>query len=270
MMRSPAVIMIVLAALVAAGACDRDVPTAPTPPPQNQNPPPAPATLTGLIVSSPQGFVVAGSSLAFRASGRYSDGSVQPVQPQWSVVPPAAADISPDGVLTGRSYGDVTVTARLSEFEARTGVRVVANYAGTWRGSWRRLECFGQRCGLGDFANPTVDLLIAQHGNGRELSAVMLFGPWDATRYALSGRGLSIGPAASLGLFWLERGPAGERLFEIGTSSSQITVSAVQTLNGRMSMRFNEGRDMTRLEFTLNDLVLVSRTVSIPAGRSER
>lgn len=262
MRQSPAVIIAVFVALTAAG-CDRSTPTAPTPAPQNQNPTPPPATLTGIVVSSPQGFLVAGASLALRASGRYSDGSVQPVQPQWSVVPPAAADISPSGVLTGRSYGDVTVTARLSEFEARTGVRVVPNYAGSWRGPWRRLECFGRRCGQGDFSNPIVDLLITQHENGRDLSAVMLFGPWDATRYALSGRGSSVGPAASLGLFWLERGPAGERLFEISTRSSMITVTPSQTLSGRMTMMFTERGEQTRLELTLGNLVLVSRAVRI-------
>jgi len=95
------------------------------------------------------------------------------------------------------------------------------------------------------------------------LSAVMLFGPWDATRYALSGRGSSSGAAYSLGLFWLERGPAGERLFEISTRSSMITVTPSLTLSGRMTMMFTELGEQTRLELTLGDLVLVSRAVRI-------
>lgn len=262
MSRSSAVILL-LVTLSAAAGCNRDVPTAPTPPPQNQNSAP-PVTLTGLVVSAPESFVVAGSSVALRANGRYSDGSVLPVQPQWSVSPTDAADISPAGVLTARRPAEVRVTARLAEFDAQASVRVVPNYAGTWRGPWRRLECFGRRCEQGNLSNPIVDLLITQTGNGRELSAVMLFGPWDGTRYALSGRGLSIAADASLGLFWLERGQAAERLLEITTTSSAITVSERQTLNGRMSMQFTEGRDITRLEFTLEELGLVSRAVRIP------
>lgn len=263
-MKRSQTIILLLAALSTVGACNRDTPTAPTPPPQNQEPVPVPATLTGLVVSAPESQVVVGSSLAMRANGRYSDGTLIPVQPQWSVSPAAAADISPSGVLTARSPADVRVTARLAEFEAQVNVRVAPNYAGTWRGSWRRLECFGPRCGQGDFSNPVVDLLITQTGTGRVLSAVMLFGPWDGARYVLSGRGLSVGGDASLGLFWLERGPAGERLFEISTLSSAIAVSERQTLGGRMSMRFTEGRDVTRLEFNLVELALVSRAVRLP------
>ena len=263
MRRSAAVIIVLVATLSATGGCNRDLPTAPTPPPQTQAPAPA-ITLTGLVVSSPESALVAGSSLALRANGRYSDGSLIPVQPQWSVSPAAAAEISQEGVLTARRSADVRVTARLADFEAQADVRVMSNYAGTWRGPWRRLECFGRRCEQGNFANPITDLLITQTGNGRELSAVMLFGPWDGTRYALSGRGLSIAADATLGWFWLERGPSGERLLEITTTASTITVSERQTLNGRVSMRFTEGGDVTRLEFTLEELALVSRGVRIP------
>lgn len=261
MRRSPAALLL-LALLAAAAGCNRTTPTAPTPPPpQNQTPAPPAATLTGIVIAAPERLVLTGASLALRASGRYSDGTLVPVEPQWSVSPAAAAEVSPSGLLTGLSPADVTVTARLAEFEARVTVRVAPNYAGTWRGTWRRLECFGPRCGQGDLANPVVDLLITQTATGRELSAVMLFGPWDATRYALSGQGLSLGADASLNVFWLERGPPGERLFEISTLSGTIAVSERQTLGGRMSMRFTEGSDVTRLEFNLVELGLVSRAV---------
>lgn len=56
-------------------------------------------------------------------------------------------------------------------------------------------------------------------------------------------------------------------LLQITTTSSMITVSERQTLNGRMSMQFTEGRDMTRLEFTVDELGLVSRAVRIPELR---
>ncbi|MGE0863126.1 MAG: hypothetical protein AB7P34_04420 [Vicinamibacterales bacterium] len=168
------VVLLVLTTLGVAGACERDHPAAPTPP-QAQDPVPAPATMTGLVVSVPE-------TLALRANARYSDGLLPPVQPQWSVTPVGAAEVSPSGVLTTRVPGDVRITARLAEFEAQITVRVAPNYAGTWRGPWRRMECFGPRCGQGDFANPTIDLLVTQAAIGPGLTAVMLFGPWDGTR----------------------------------------------------------------------------------------
>jgi hypothetical protein len=263
-MKRASIALVVLLALGAAAGCDSDTPTTPTPPPATQAPVPPPATLTGLTVFAPESLLVAGSTLALRAHGRYSDGSSQPVQPQWLVSPSAVAEISAAGVLTARASGEARVTARLAEFEAQTTVRVTPNYAGTWRGSWQRLECFGPRCGEGDLSNRTVDLLISQAANGRELSAVMLFGPWDPSRYAMSGRALSIGSEASLFLFWLERGPAGERLLEISTNSGTIVMSDRQTINGRLSMRFTEGGQVTRLELTLDELALVSRAVRAP------
>jgi hypothetical protein len=261
-MKQSRIVLIALLALGALAGCDSDPPTAPTPPtPQAPVPP---ATLTGLTVFAPESLVVAGSTLALRAHGRYSDGSSQPVQPQWLVSPAAVAEVTAAGVLNARAPGEARVTARLAEFEAQTTVRVTPNYAGTWRGSWQRLECFGPRCGEGDLSNPTVDLLISQAANGRELSAVLLFGPWNASRYAMSGRALSIGAEASLFVFWVERGPAGERLLEISTNSGSIVMSERQTINGRLSMRFTEGGQVTRLELTLDELALVSRAVRVP------
>lgn len=262
MRRSPMALTVIMVALAVAGGCDRDTPTTPTQNPYPISPVAPPPALTGLLFSSLPSLLVVGTSLPLRASGRYSDGSVQAVEPQWAVTPSAAAEISSSGVLTTRSPANVTVTARFEGFEAQAGSTLVADHSGTWRGTWNRLECFGRRCGLGDFANPIVDLLITQ--NGRVLSSVMLFGPWDATRYTLSGRGLAGSGPSSLGLFWLERAPNGERLFEITTPSSQVTLSAIPTLSARISMRFTEGEEMTRLEFTLDNLVLVSRAVRIP------
>ncbi|MGE0863125.1 MAG: hypothetical protein AB7P34_04415 [Vicinamibacterales bacterium] len=62
----------------------------------------------------------------------------------------------------------------------------------------------------------------------------------------------------------MERGPAGERLLEISITSGDLTLSDRQTLSGRMSMQFTEGRDVTRLEFNLVDLALISRSVRLP------
>jgi hypothetical protein len=259
---SPAAIVLLVTLSMLAG-CGSDTPTAPTPPPVAEQPSSPPATLTGLVVFNPESLIVTGSSLAFRANGRYSDGSLRTVEPQWFASPATAAEISPAGVLTAHRTGDITITARFAGFETQTTVRVTPNYAGTWRGTWRRLECFGPRCAQGDASNPVIDLFITQATNGRETAAVMLFGPWDATRYTLSGRGLSLGAEASLSVFWLERGPAGERLLEI-TGAGPVTMSDRQTINGRLSVRFTEGRDITRLELALQELALLSRTVRAP------
>jgi hypothetical protein len=262
MKRTLRIILGLLASLFAAGACDRSNPTAPT---RSQEPTPvaSPPTPTGLLLSPVPSLVVVGTRLPLTATRRYSDGSLQPVQPEWSVTPAAAAEISPSGLLVARGLGDITVTGRFEGLEARAFSTVIANYHGTWRGTWTRLECFGRRCHLGEFANRNVDLLITH--NERQLAAVMMFGPWDATRYALTGRGLALrGDFASLGLFWIERGPNGERLFEISATSSEITVSNGAILNGRLSLRFTEGAETTRLEVTLDNLALVSRTVRIP------
>ena len=241
-------------------------PASSTPPPATPPVPPSPAaTLVGLTLPQLPSTIVAGTTLQLQATARFSDGSIQMVQPAW-LVAPAIVEISPTGLMVARSQGSVTITARYQSFEARNTITVVADYSGTWRGAWRRLECFGPRCREGDFADPTVELLIAQHASlgSLMLSAVMSFGPWNETRYVLSGRGnVGIIGSPSLSFFWLERGPQGERLREISLTVNNITIDSAQTLSARASMMLREGEEMTRLEFALENLRLISRAVRV-------
>jgi hypothetical protein len=103
----------------------------------------------------------------------------------------------------------------------------------------------------------------------------MSFGPWSESRYVLTGRGnLGIAPTTALYLFWLERGPNGERLRENQIELTSVGLDAAQTLSARGSMLLREGSDTTRLEFTLDRLGLVSRSVAAglfgPATSSAR
>jgi hypothetical protein len=173
-------------------------------------------------------------------------------------------------LLVARSHGSATIAARYQGLETRSTIIVTPDYSGTWRGGWRRLECFGPRCREGDFANPTVDLLISQHDSlgSQTLEAVMSFGPWNETRYVLSGGGnVGIAGSPSLFFFWLERGPQGERLREISLPADNVTLDPSQTLSARASMRLREGEEMTRLEFVLENLRLISRAVRVRLTR---
>ena len=254
----------VATAVLTVFTCACGSPTSPTPRSADSTPvAPAPPTLAGLAITQLPSMIVVGSRLQLQASARFSDGSIQPVTAEWVASPPIV-EVAPGGVLVARGAGSAMVTARYQGFEARSGVFIVADYSGTWHGGWRRLECFGPRCREGDFAHPVVELLIAQHDSlgSLMLSGVMSFGPWNETRYVLSGRGnLSITSSASLFLFWIERGPQGERLREISLTINAITIDAAQTLSARGSMMLREGEEMTRLEFALENLTLISRTV---------
>ena len=252
---------------VACGSSDdrtSSAPTAPTPTP----------TLSGLAVSRLPSQIVVGSTVQVQATARFSDGTVQAVTPQWTVS--FQAEITPAGLLTAKNAGSATVFATYQGFTANSSFFVVPDYSGTWRGGWRRLECFGPRCSEGDRANPAVELLIGQHsGSVSTLSAVMSFGPWSESRYVLTGRGnLGIAPTTALYLFWLERGPNGERLRENQIELTSVGLDAAQTLSARGSMLLREGSETTRLEFTLDRLGLVSRNVAaglfVPATSSAR
>ena len=252
----PAVFALALLSMwhVACGSSDdrtASAPTAPTPPP----------TLSGLAVSRLPSQIVVGSTVQVQATARFSDGTVQAVTPQWTVS--SQVEITPAGLVTAKNPGSATVFATYQGFTANSSFFIVPDYSGTWRGGWRRLECFGPRCSEGDRANPTVELLIGQHsGSGASLSAVMSFGPWNESRYVLTGRGnLGIAPTTALFLFWLERGPNGERVRENQIELTSVGLDAAQTLSARGSMLLREGSETTRLEFTLDRLALVSRTV---------
>jgi hypothetical protein len=241
-------------------------PTASTAPPSAPPLLPSPAAaVIGLAITQLPSTMVVGTNLQLQAVARFSDGSVQTVQPEW-LSQGGIVEISPAGLLAARGQGSATIIARHQGFETRAGIFVVPDYSGTWRGGWRRLECFGPRCRDGDFAHPTVDLLISQHDSlgSQLLTSVMSFGPWNETRYVLSGRAnVGITGSPSLFFFWLERGPQGERLREISLQGNNVTIDAAETLSARASMMLREGEEMTRLEFMLEHLRLVSRAVRV-------
>jgi hypothetical protein len=232
-------------------------PTAPTPPP---------ATVSVLTVTRLPSQIVVGSRVQVQATARLSDGTAQTLTPQWSVTPPNT--ITPDGMVTVTSVGSTSVVATYQGLSANSSFTTVPDYSGTWRGGWRRLECFGPRCSEGDRANPIVELLIGQHmGTVAQLSAVMLFGPWNDSREILTGRGnVGIAPTTALFVFAIERGPNGERVRENQVELTAVAIDAAQTLSARGSMLLREGSETTRLEFTLDRLGLVSRTVTAGTG----
>jgi len=54
---------------------------------------------------------------------------------------PAVATIDASGVLRGRMFGSVTVTAVYNEYQASQDVAVVEDFAGSWRGFYTIEKC---------------------------------------------------------------------------------------------------------------------------------
>ena len=100
--------------------------TTPPPPP----PPPPPPTLQSIAVTPTPDTITVGSTVAFTATGHYSDGSTQNVTTQcaWtSAIPSEATIVSNTGVATGVAAGGPdTITATLSGVSGTASLTVTA------------------------------------------------------------------------------------------------------------------------------------------------
>src|SRR5215813_6477228 len=100
--------------------------TTPPPPP----PPPPPPTLQSIAVTPTPDTITVGSTVAFTATGHYSDGSTQNVTTQcaWtSAIPSEATIVSNTGVATGVAAGGPdTITASVSGVSGTASLTVIA------------------------------------------------------------------------------------------------------------------------------------------------
>jgi Bacterial Ig-like domain (group 2) len=149
---------------VACGGGDSS-PTSPTP----SNPSVTGLTITGLDA------IRTGFFATYTAQATLSDGSTQTVTPTWSSSSPDIASVASNGDVNALVNGTTTITAT---YQGRTGskaVRAVANFGGTWSGSYRVAKCdqsaaFAGWCsGIGGVgAVLPLALTLAQGGTSRD------------------------------------------------------------------------------------------------------
>ncbi len=90
----------------------------------------SPATLTALAIAPLDPTLAKGTTQQMKATGTYSDGSIQDVTRQvvWSMATPSIASVSnasgEQGLVTGLSPGETTLTATLLSRTAKTTVTV--------------------------------------------------------------------------------------------------------------------------------------------------
>jgi len=114
-----------------SAACDKKSPAAPSS---------LPVSTTALAISGPD-ILLTGVPASYIATATLSDGSAPTVSPVWSTDDPGVATIDSSGRLQGRTHGSTNVIAT---YEGRTTsrlVRIVANYGGTWNGSFVIRAC---------------------------------------------------------------------------------------------------------------------------------
>lgn len=89
---------------------------------------PAAPNLTGIVVTPPSPFVVAGQSQQFIATGIYNNGSSQDLTQQvaWTSSDPTVATISATGAATSVIEGIVTIVARFNGISGSTTLTVTA------------------------------------------------------------------------------------------------------------------------------------------------
>ena len=87
---------------------------------------PGPATLSGVSVSPNAASVGVSSSVSFKATGQYSDGTTQDLTPsaQWSSSDSSVAGISSPGVVTGTCSGTATISAQSGGFSGSASLTV--------------------------------------------------------------------------------------------------------------------------------------------------
>jgi len=119
--------------LVCVTGCS-DSPTAPTSP----TPTGSPVLLTITPATS---LLKVGANETFSAFAVFPDGSGTTVAAQWLIDQAAVATVQASGFITAIGPGVATLTARADERTASRSLRVIPDYAATWEGDARIVEC---------------------------------------------------------------------------------------------------------------------------------
>jgi hypothetical protein len=125
---------LVLAVSLSLAACGGDSPSSPTPPQESGAP------ITGVSLSTLD-YVRLNLQLRLVLTATLSDGTTRVVQGTWQSSHQAVATVASDGLVTGVSVGNVTISAEHQSHRAERRLRVVPDYAGDWVGAYRVIEC---------------------------------------------------------------------------------------------------------------------------------
>jgi len=127
---------IVLAVTVTSCGGGSSSPTAPTAPVA-----PAAPTVTGVTVNGldalRQNFFT-----NYTATQTLSNGATQtPTAVTWTSDNPGVASVEANGDVNGNANGTATITATVNGVRGSKTIRVVANFGGTWSGTYRLNKC---------------------------------------------------------------------------------------------------------------------------------
>jgi hypothetical protein len=125
---------LVLAVSLDLAACGNNSPSSPTPPPQPGLP------VTGISLSALD-YVRLSQPLRLVLTATLSDGTTRVVQGTWQSSDQTVATVAGDGLVTGVTSGDVTISAQHESHRAERRLRIVPDYAGDWVGGYRVIEC---------------------------------------------------------------------------------------------------------------------------------
>lgn len=97
------------------------------------------STITGLTLS----VTVAGVGATVQQAGTLalSNGHTAPIMSGFTSDTPSVATITPAGLMTGVSIGDVTIAVDYQGFHASQKVRVLPDYSGTFSGTYTLDSC---------------------------------------------------------------------------------------------------------------------------------
>jgi hypothetical protein len=123
-----AVIALSACGILLVESCASGTPTQPT------------SSVAVFSIRSETDAAVIGVPLRLRATVETA-GTTQDVPATWSVTDLDVADVSSNGVLTGRKSGAVTVSAAYGDYRTTRELRVVERYSGTWRGNLQVERC---------------------------------------------------------------------------------------------------------------------------------
>lgn len=165
--------LIIVCCLICAAACDKKSPAAPSS---------LPVSSTALAIRGPD-ILLTGVPADYTVTATFSDGTAATVSPVWSTDNPAIATIDSSGHLEGRTHGSTRVTATYEGRSASRMARVVANYGGTWNGSYVIRACTDTgdlvdhdggwcRSGFGRVGNVVTGVTMTLAQGGTNLSEI--------------------------------------------------------------------------------------------------
>lgn len=108
------------------------------------------AAITGLSITPATVLIKLRASEAFIATATFANGSSTSVPAIWGSDNPEVASVDSSGHATGTNSGQARIFADYQGQRATRLLRVVPDYEGLWRGTWRVVGCTeqGDWCGL--------------------------------------------------------------------------------------------------------------------------